>query len=216
MAREIASSACSARSCCRCRSASPSRAAAASACRRQLVHSAAPAAACSSRTCGQGAAAAEAAAESPSKAADDDPMSALDALDGESPAKAKTSRGGKYMSKRKKHCVMVLDMPALEPTKYPTCALRRSVRISPTSTSTLYITEPDLEWFLDWVWGELETGGITRAEETFDDLEPHCVAAGVLIRPEFTSEDLVYDVIVLEGERKGKVVKSAVAGMTAS
>ena len=145
-----------------------------------------------------------------------DPMARLDALAGESPSTEKSTRGSKYRSKRKKHCVVVLEMPAREPHKYPSCTLTRSVRIYPTSTSTLYIAEPDLEWFLDWVWDELETGGVTRAEETIDDLVPNCVAAGVHIRPDFTSTDLVYEAIVLDGDHKGKVVKSAVAGMTAA
>ena len=144
-----------------------------------------------------------------------DPMAALDALAGEPESTEKVTRGSKYRSKRKKHCVVVLEMPAREPHKYPSCTLKRSVRIYPTSTSTLYIAEPDLEWFLDWVWDELETGGVTRAEETVDDLVPNCVADGVHIRPDFTSTDLVYEAIVLAGDAKGKVVKSAVAGMTA-
>ena len=72
-------------------------------------------------------------------------MSALDALDAESPSEAKGRRGGKYTSKRKKNCVTVVDMPAREPTKFPSCALTRPVRLYPASTSSIYITEQGFE-----------------------------------------------------------------------
>ena len=105
-------------------------------------------------------------------------------------------------------------MPEREPTKHPTCTLKRMVRLYPASTSALYIAERDLEWFLDWVWNELETGGIAQPEETIDGLTENCVAAGVHIRPDWTALDLKYEAIVLHGDSKGKKVTSAVAGMT--
>ena len=107
-----------------------------------------------------------------------------------------------------------IEMPAREPTKHPSCTSLRKVRVYPASTSTLYIAETGLEWLLDWVWDELETSGVAQPEETSDDLEPNCVAAGVHIRPDFTSQDMKYEAIVVEGGQKGKVVTSALAGMT--
>ena len=132
----------------------------------------------------------------------------------ESASTEKGTRGSKYKSKRKKHCVAEIDMSARETTRHPSCVLKRKVRIYPASTSSLYIGEKDLELFLDWMWDELETGGVTQAEETIGDLVPNCVAAGVHLRPDFTSHDLVYEAIVIDGDCKGKIVKSAVVQMT--
>ena len=99
--------------------------------------------------------------EEPAVAATDDPMNALDDV---TASPAPQNRGSRYKSKRKKKRVTEIEMPCREPTKHPTATSKRMVRLYPASTTTVYISERDLNWFLDWVWDELSTGGVVALE----------------------------------------------------
>ena len=142
-----------------------------------------------------------------------DPMGRLDAIEG--PAEPKL-RGTRYKSVRSKKTVTAVEMPAREPTKHPRCEAKRDVRLYPYSTSSLYLSERDLEWFLDWVWDELETGGVTVADPPAD-LAPNCAAPGVHIQWVFgTPRAACWEAIVLEGPRAGQRVKSSPNKMDAT
>ena len=138
----------------------------------------------------------------------DDPMNALDALPDDGRPK---KRGTKYTSTRAKAVVTTVEMPAREPNKHPSCTQARTVRVYPASTSTLYLSEHDLEWFLDWVWDEMETAGVPV--EPAEDLPPNCAAPGVHIRWDWDSATK-WEAIVLEGPHQGAVIKSCIQTMT--
>ena len=68
----------------------------------------------------------------------------LDAVDEEKDVK----RGTRYRSVRQKKKVTAVEMPAREPTTHSSCTATRKVRLYQASTSTLYLSEHGLEWFV--------------------------------------------------------------------
>ncbi len=141
----------------------------------------------------------------------DDPMNKLDAVDG---GTATRHLGAKYKSKLGQKKTLV-EMPAREPSKHASCCEKRMVRVYPTSTTTLWLSEHDMLWFMDWVWAELETGGVVDVVEDVA-LTPNCAAPGVHIRWKFgNAKTAGYEAIVVDGPRKGKTVSTGMSAMNA-
>ena len=148
---------------------------------------------------------------STSSAAIDDPMAALAALE---PGPITPKKRKCYISKRMKNNIVELTMPEHEPTAHPGQEGRtRQVRVLATSTNTLWLLCEDVGWLVTWLADEHQTGGIAPLEPAVagEELKGNCLAPGVHIRWDFEG---AWEATFLEGERKGKTVKSRVEKLT--
>lgn len=152
------------------------------------------------------AVAAESASDSQGSAPDD-PMAALAAL-AETPKKRKL-----YESKRGKDNITEITMPAFEPTAHPNDERKRVVRLLASSTTSLWLAEDDIEWLVAWLADEYQTGGVPLDDPAVagEAAEGNCAAPGVRIVWDFAG---AWVATILEGEQKGKTVKSFVEKLT--
>ena len=152
-------------------------------------------------------AAADSASDSQGSATDD-PMSALAEI-----TSAPKKRTRYYTSKRGKDNVIEVTMPLFEPTAHPGDERQRVVRLRATSTTCLWISEGDVEWLVTWLADEYRTGGVPLDDPAVagEEAQGNCAAPGVRIVWDFSG---AWDATILEGELKGKTVKSFVKSLT--
>ena len=139
--------------------------------------------------------------------APDAPMSALAAI-AAAPKMRKV-----YASKRGKDNITEVTMPAFEPTAHPGDERQRVVRLLASSTTTMWLSEGDVEWLVTWLADEYRTGGVPLDDPAVagEVAEGNCAAPGVRILWDFGG---AWEATILEGELKGKTVKSFVEKLT--
>ena len=118
-----------------------------------------------------------------------------------------------YSSTRGNHNIVTVALPEFEPTTHPDNTKTRTVRVLATSTNTLWLHSDDVGWLVTWLADEHQTGGIAPLEPAVagEELKGNCLAPGVHIRWDFEG---AWEATFLEGERKGKTVKSRVEKLT--
>ena len=111
--------------------------------------------------------------------------------------------------------IVEITMPEHEPSS---CGAgqqskTRIARVLATSTNTLWLHCDDVEWLVRWVANEHKTGGIPTLDPAVagEELKGNCSVPGVHIRWDFNG---AWEATILEGWRKGTVVKSRVDKFT--
>jgi hypothetical protein len=143
------------------------------------------------------------ASDSQGSAPDGDPMAALAAI---APAPKKRKA---YESKRGKDNITAITMPAFDPSAHPGDERQRVVHLLASSTTTMWLSERDVEWLVTCVADEYQTGGVPLDQPAVagDEEEGNCAAPGVRIQWDFEG---AWEATMLRGEQQGQTCKSMV------
>lgn len=154
---------------------------------------------------------------------EDDPMSAIRAI--ETPEKATGKKRKVYTSRRGKNTPQLVRMPAKEPNKYPHSTATHDVLLMPMSTNALYVRADDIPWLLTYLADECGPGGSqgVRMLDDVDDVEgvltygreydeKECHVPGLGMKWDGQSQTV--EATAYSGPHEGKIWKLAMENFT--
>ena len=90
--------------------------------------------------------------------------------------------------------------PCQSTSLYPTQTRRKSVKLLPTSTCSLWLCIEDIPWLVRWISDELRSGGVPLPKsDPLDALDCNCEAEHVHSRWDFGGS---WEAIILAGDKR--------------